>query len=260
MTTIYRTFNNDASTRLAYYKSVAAKHNENHGNGKPGVAITWKQARSWSARPPHLTRRGPKSPNYYYTPEDPRQPRAMLLDSLDQWPGTVEGDAHDILKLDHTGWYTDNFQYETVKGAVVSLPGPRGIDGTRRRRYYPAIYSDTFDVATVYIDDGEEGDDAEREAARSADHYAERYAEDSREYEAKEQAEQQIDEAREAIKAARAKIRALIREIKAAGREFSPAICEALKSQIERLLKERAEAFKTIERLEDNFWSAVNNY
>lgn len=42
---------------------------------------------------------------------------------------------------------------------------------------------------------------------------------------------------------------ALIREIKAAGREFSPAICQALRAQLAGYLRDRAAAFRELESL-----------
>lgn len=238
-----------ALDRLNYLRSVATKHNEKHG--EPGLTITWKNARVWSNRPAHLTKKGPKSPNYYYQPEDKRKPRTMPLDSLNDWPGTEEGTASDILKLRRNGWFTDNFQEETVYGVVLSLRTPHG------RRYYPAITSKSFDVTTVYIDDHFEGDNAEREAARRADQYAESFAEDAREGDAQFQAELQIEEAREEIKAARKDILRFIREVK--GKSWSPAICDALRESVAARLNIRREAFERIDELKNDFWTAVEN-
>jgi hypothetical protein len=250
---IYRTFQNSPAIRLAKYKESEAKILARHPDAHPNfiAAHSWRSSRY--PKPNVLTRKGPKTPNYYYQPEDKREPRTMPLDSLNDWPGTEEGTASDILKLKHNGWYTDNFQDETVYGVVLSLRTPHG------RRYYPAISSKSFDVTTVYIGDWFEGDDAECEAARRADQYAESYAEDAREHDAQFQAEQQIEEARKEIKTTRRQILDLCKEIKQAGKQFSPAICSALTGRVQELLHERQEAFEKIDELKSNFWAAVEH-
>src|SRR5690625_3984888 len=93
------------------------------------------------------------------------------------------GDAHDIVRLDHTGWFVDTFQGETAKGAVY-----------RWGRFYIPVIRDPYNNGPVMlawgdrvacadgVDDQDTDNSALREAARCADRITERYAEQSREH------------------------------------------------------------------------------
>lgn len=116
----------------------------------------------------------------------------------------------DYALVDHNGWFTDNFQDETVCGEVYQLPARDG-----KNQYVPALRA-SMDAG----DDGATVDfhsitDDIREAVRDADRMAERYAEDEREYQAKESAKQRIEEIDEEIKTTRAELLTLIRELRA---------------------------------------------
>ena len=93
--------------------------------------------------------------------------------------------AHDVVRLDHTGWYLDSYGMgDTVHGIVAILPGRNG------KARAVAGYADPFNDGPVCIDVSEifESDpdtyhcDAYRDASRRGDSIAERYAEQEREY------------------------------------------------------------------------------
>ncbi len=80
-----------------------------------------------------------------------------------------ETDAHDVLKLRYTGYYTDTDGRETAVGIVAYLGRSRWIAGYRltmndERVYFPGIYENADD------------------AARAADEHARVLAESEREY------------------------------------------------------------------------------
>lgn len=58
--------------------------------------------------------------------------------------------------------------------------------------------------------------------------------------------EEAAREAREAVHSINKKARPLAREIKAAGRSFSPAVCEVLKRELSNILQERREALNSL--------------
>ena len=93
------------------------------------------------------------------------------------------GASHDIVRLNHTGWFTDDVFQETVHGSVYQLPARDG-----KAQYVPAV-DDPCNDNCALVDFRSVTDDKE-DAARWADSMAERYAEDEREYAAKDRAEQ----------------------------------------------------------------------
>lgn len=87
-------------------------------------------------------------------------------------------DAHEIVRLDHTGWYTDadeNGGNELAIGIVASLPHGRFLAGYRltvngERVFFPSLFID------------------ERDAARMADEHARVIGEEESEYQMTERA------------------------------------------------------------------------
>ena len=148
--------------------------------------------------------------------------------------GTKVADAHELVKLNHTGWYSDIFEYGVIRGAVTMLRTAKGV------YYIPATYCTEWDGMTLHMKAAElvekgatedKHEDAKKEAARSADHYAEREAEKAREDDEKYRAEERCEEFREEINTTRETIRELITEIKEHG-AFSPAICATLRKTL----------------------------
>ena len=112
-------------------------------------------------------------------------------------------DAHEIVRLRHTGWYIDDMQCHTVCGVVFQISAKHG-----ESRFLAAM-ADPFndgaarvDVSTVY--------DCERSAAYMADGMAESYAEQEREYQESWRAGRDArDAANEATQAAREFVQAV---------------------------------------------------
>jgi len=195
------------------------------------------------------------------------------------------GDAHNIVRLDHTGWYCDNFgDGPTATGVVLQLPGRN-----RRPRFLAGI-ADPHNDGPVLVDVGTiwEGEEVEwipprdgwggywawtdnprehdgcRSAAREADRLAERYAETEREYNMALAAgcywRHTVDE----MQAERASVRALLAERKAAKTDSPsyPTICAAIRrvivEKLERIrnLRERRDALASGDYSEGwNFYS-----
>lgn len=118
------------------------------------------------------------------------------------------GDASEIIRLDHTGWYTDNWQDETVHGEVYQLPARDG-----QCQYVPAVNDPNNDDCAC-LDFRSVTDDKEN-AARWADSMAEKWAEDEREARAKDDAETRIEEIGSEIRELYQDFRRISREIRA---------------------------------------------
>jgi hypothetical protein len=188
----------------------------------------------------------------------------IFTDSIDQY-GVDLGPVNTIFPrvFDHTGWYADNYQDARIVAHVCRMRSPWGT------LYIPATMNTDCDGTVHYINDAElvpkgateeQHDQACREAARSADHYAEREAEEAREDNAKWQAEQDIEAARAEIHGINKFVLALLGEIKAAGADFTPAICTALRAEVQQYLRDRREQFKIIKEREADYWTAAPGY
>lgn len=150
-------------------------------------------------------------------------------------------DAHEVARLDHTGWYTDEFQNELLIGVVLCF-SRKGRDcflaGTRHTG------SDGVTVDSYTYDD-------EKEAARAADSMAEYAAEEELEWDRKESLKMRIEDLTDELKESRISLRKLLREYNVLKRKIrsktedmfdnfkfqSPILCEALESKIKRDLE-----------------------
>lgn len=155
----------------------------------------------------------------------------------------------EITYLRNQGYYADNYGDEVLRGAVWRLPA-RGGQEMFVYGYGDPNNEDAALICFVPTDD-------RRAAAQRADGMAEKAAEDSREFYVKDRAEQDILQAREEIHDINASALQLLHEIKAAGSRFSPAICNALKTQVRALLEERRAQFKIIAARKNDFLSAA---
>jgi hypothetical protein len=118
------------------------------------------------------------------------------------------GESDKIIRLNHTGWYSDNFQDETIHGEVYQLPAREG-----KPQYVPAVNDPNNDNCAC-VDFSSVTDDKE-DAARWADSMAEHWAEREREYQAKEDHKQRLQDIAEEIKTLYADFRRISREIRA---------------------------------------------
>jgi hypothetical protein len=90
------------------------------------------------------------------------------------------GSAYEVCRrehsrrVDHQGWYTDDFQSDTLRGYVLQIPSRHGVP-----QYVPATKASGWDGVTLYPLD--RYDDI-LDCAAAADHIAEKDAEREREY------------------------------------------------------------------------------
>ena len=145
------------------------------------------------------------------------------------------GDAGDIIRLDHDGWFADAHRSETYRGHVWQLPAardgsPRFIAGYMEPASGYAVLACNRGHIEIFTCDKSSDDyratdtEACKEAARAADHLAERDAESEREYSEKWQEasghDSDREDARADMKAARLVARGALRslrELRAAG-------------------------------------------
>lgn len=97
------------------------------------------------------------------------------------------GKSSDIVRLDYTGWYVDNFQSETCNGEVYQLPARN-----HEPQYAPAV-SDPWGNDAALFDFGHVTNDKE-DCARMADDMARTFADHEREFQAKEDLKNRIEE------------------------------------------------------------------
>jgi len=163
--------------------------------------------------------------------------------------------ADDVLRLRHTGWYADEFQDETFRGAVFRLPaGRKGYD--RFVAGYGESLSEGFviDLTEVW-----EGDFIG--AAREADRLAERSAEDAREWQARESARLRLEDIAGELTTVRKDILDLCRSIREASEacEACPALAEhkpireALRGALQNHLRHRLGLREERDRLQAEY-------
>lgn len=137
-------------------------------------------------------------------------------------------------RLDHTGWYIDRFQDETISGVVYRLPSGRG---------FLAGYTDPWNSEK----DGSgpcnlefETHATETEAARRADRLAELRAEFLREDSLREEAKVRAEDLTQRVADIREEIRELIRGIRES--ILAPSVCRTMRDRIRALRAESREA------------------
>ena len=180
--------------------------------------------------------------------------------------------ADELARLDHTGWFTDEFQSETLRGGVWQLPGR---NGEARLVYGFAEFEGRGEMnpgsAAICVSDivrqpmrGEFGnlDETEgaRDAARYADGLAESAAEERRDYSAAYERGRKAAEADAEAIAARGELLPLLAELRALRRSpvagETPAACKALRRAVDSLLETISE--KRGER--DSAWADCGSY
>jgi len=163
--------------------------------------------------------------------------------------------------LNHSGWYTDEFQDETLETCAVRL------SRFPRLMFYAVRESMSGDFKVCLdewqeIDFSECGseyhiesslDDAAKAIIRGNDSTTERLAENECDYQRKWRIENDISENRETLKTLRGEIRALARELKRLCPlplvTDYPAAASALRGKLANMLHERAELFATNQKL-----------
>lgn len=181
--------------------------------------------------------------------EEARRPdeRAFYVDAFDSDLGLREiGRADNVAtaagyprSIEHSGWYTREEDYgETVAGYVLQLPARNG-----KPVYIPGIAWTDCDGVTLYpLDQYEEPLDA----AKAADGIAERVAEESREYDSAWQLGSRYARLGEELEQSRKAALELMAEMKPLRRaaDGPPAICSALRAQLQGFINEARDARK----------------
>jgi hypothetical protein len=193
--------------------------------------------------------------------------KTMWLDNHREAPNLRHYyEAHELVRLGHTGWYSDNFQHGTIIPTVSVMRFGKWA-------YVVAGYTHSdWDSDTLFWDTAErmparEAWDADGyrtaaldemmdDMARTADRKAKRTAEICREDDMKYQAQQRIEELTDEIATARDHIRTLAREIKAHG-AYTPAVCETLQDTILSQWREIQAWRKQIKKLTDQPWTVI---
>lgn len=172
----------------------------------------------------------------------------IYADSFDCLPLTLVGDACDFGRNIPCGWYTDDMEIETLKGAVLSFRNPHRTSSDENENshvfYLAANYHSDWDGVTVYTDMIHA---TILDAALYADECARIEAEKCREQAELDYMEQRKDEAKTELHGLNKNTLQLIKEIKQARQRFTPAICQALTSSLKAALRERGELLRTIE-------------
>jgi hypothetical protein len=236
------TINPQLQARLKRYKDNANSRAEsvrrNYPNAHPEYlanAQDWKQNRYPK---PAILKRGSFT-------RDQKDSRVIYADSFDDLPFIQVGEAHEVTRLNYTGWYTseDDYTGEVLRGFVLAYRNPHKLNADGAHLFYiAAIHHSDWDGVTVYADCIH---DTPEDAARYADECARVEAEQCRFEDAVYQQEQRITEAREELHAANKATLELIREAKQTN--LGPAVCAAVRQVIRGYLADRAELLKTIQ-------------
>lgn len=142
--------------------------------------------------------------------------------------------------INHKGWFTNEFQDETLRGLVYQLPARNG-----KPQFVPGYADpDNEGAARLWLGDIIEGDNGEdeqskRDAAYRADSIAERCAEKEREYNEAWQAGNRASDLDEAAAQARKELLAFLRELKPKKPLFcdAPTLAKAARRKVEDLLE-----------------------
>jgi hypothetical protein len=229
--------------RLSLYKKRASESK---------FPRTWKEARY------------PKRAGYYktyqcFTYGDKGEIFADNFDII----GEKLSDAHEVIKLRHTGYYSDSFCSDVIRGAIVKLKTSRGV------YYIPATYCTGYDGITLHMQSAEKvekglsedfHEGATTRAAYLSDSYAEREAERAREDDAKFQAEVKIESLKEDKQRAREAAHGLIQDIRAqrAKGDIAAGICALLTRELHQLRQDIKNANAFINDLKGNYWLSVD--
>ena len=170
--------------------------------------------------------------------------------------------VHEINRMNHTGWYADDFQHETICGIVgvfrwgstaYIVPGVMYSD--QDSSYFDLTYTVKLSPHECWDENQDTTDaleDAMRDMAYRADSMADRLADDEREASVKFQAEELTEELKGEIEKTRIRVKQLISEIRQAGKAFSPTICETLKAELLSMRAHITECRDAIETMADS--------
>lgn len=148
--------------------------------------------------------------------------------------------------VDHTGWFTNRWQDETVCGQVYQLPARNG-----ESIYVPAISDPNSDGAII---DFHSGTADITEAIRWSDSMAEKYAEAEREYQEREDAKSRMEEIDGEVQTARADFKTLAQELRANCDKLTGmlALRKLIRAEYRRMRAECRELLREKRKLAEN--------
>lgn len=157
------------------------------------------------------------------------------------------GFADEISRIDHRGWFTDEFQDETYRGIVYQLPARHGVS------QYVYGYADPNNDGCALLCFNVETD--KLEAARQADRFAEIFAEYARDYNRASSAGQQYRDLDDEIKEMRKEALTIAAEMRAArvAKVQAPTICATLRDKVMSLYRSIQKARKERRELMSDF-------
>lgn len=150
--------------------------------------------------------------------------------------------AHKIVRLRHTGWFTDYDQLDTTHGLVLQLPVR-----AQKERYMAACSDPWNDHSAMVIQSLYDDSTA---CAKAADRLAERFAENCREDALTHSLENCIADLKDEIQQSRERIRELIAGIRQS--QLSPPVCDEMRASIRRLRADCQAATTRIARIQAN--------
>jgi hypothetical protein len=199
-----------------------------------------------------------------FKPQPPPLTGLRYFESAEQGGFRVVGFADEISRLDHEGWYSDDCQEATFRGAVLQIPGRKG-----EARFLAAYQESDNGGFVVEIGPGDVFREARkdgcshdssrdlgaaRDAALAADSFAEREAEKERNYRDAWSAGSQWAELGEEVKAARTAALAILAERRGLPALEKPALCAAIRARVDSLIEEMSAARKKRQELTEYIW------
>lgn len=191
-----------------------------------------------------------------YASDEPRRDKDKIyIEHFESLGPRWVKDAHEVARLGHTGWYTDDFQGSTLIGVVLNF--------SRKDRFcfLAGTRHSDWDGVTVdsYIHDDE------KDAARAADSMAQYDAEEYQEAERKDRLENDISELTHSLEEDRLSLRDLLREYNVLKRKVraktedmfdsfkfqSPVLCNALEAQIKKQLRDMGRNRKRLQKMKE---------
>jgi hypothetical protein len=241
--------NRDLEIRMLQYRNEAKKRNGVY----PNELITWKQARN--EYPMNETRPDALKKPAYFGRALLAQKDALYLDAFEDMPGYIEEpkDADKCCRMDYNGWYTDDFQSDTLIPVVVSIRHPQKINPENESHifYMAGTKHSSWDGVTVYTCELFE---EERAAARRADQIAEKEAEQYREEDQKFQAEEKIGELKTEYHELNKEALTVIKDARNASGIFPASICELIKSKLDETLQRKRDILRSVKELTNRPW------
>lgn len=165
------------------------------------------------------------------------------------------GNADDLARIDHKGWYIDSHQSETIRGVVYQLPARDG------KCVYVAGHDDANNPGTAHLDfsdliygEADDSDNAKRDAARRADSIAENTAESMREYDEAWQAGSRAAELHGEAIETRESLLAFLKDVRAKRAALcdAPALIEAAREHVSDLIEQMQKARAKRDSLRDD--------